>query len=191
MHRGNARLASLAVAVLLAIPASGISAPRRYEVDAALSQVDFRLRYFGLFSPGGHFRRAAGIVAFEPGHWETVEVAVRIPVDSLETRPALWRSELLGPGFFDSGRYPSIEFHSTRAEYRSISTADVWGNLTLHGVTRAVLLKAQIVPAAAAGAFSIEGEARLQRSAFGLTTVLPFASDEVTIVLHLTVVPMR
>lgn len=191
MYRCNARLAWLATALLLAIPASGISAPRRYEVDAARSQVDFRLHYFGLFNPGGRFRRAAGTVAFDPGHWETVAVAVRIPVDSLETRPALWRSELLGPGFFDSGRYPNIEFSSTRAEQTTNATADVWGSLTLRGVTRSVLLKARIVPATTAGAFAIEAEARLQRSAFGLDAVLPFASDEVTIILHLTVVPMR
>ena len=190
MHAFAVRLAWFAGAALLAIPATGSAASQRYTVDVARSRVDFRIRYLGLFNPGGQFHGVTGTVVFDPLHWETLEVLIQIPVDSLESGPSLWRSELIGPRFFDGDRYPTIEFGSTRTERTAYATADIWGNLKLRSVTRPVLLKARIVPEADAAAVAVEAETLLQRSAFGLGAVLPFASDDVTIILHLRIVPI-
>ena len=95
-------LAVLAAVALIGTPALVDAGPHQYSVDIARSRVDFAVRFLGFFSPGGHFSGVTGTVIFDPEHWETVEVTIRIPTGSLEARPAFWRAELLGPHFFDA-----------------------------------------------------------------------------------------
>jgi len=172
---------ALVIAMGSARPAS--AAPQRFVVDVRLSRVDFRVRYLGLFTLGGRFSHVTGTVVFDPDHWETLEVAIQIPVESLESRPEFWRSELLGASFFDAYRYPTIGFRASGAERSGAATGEATGSLTLHGATGPVRLRARIT--AATGALEVDGETRLARSAFGLGAALPFASDEVTVTLYI------
>ena len=78
-HRAAAGRVVVAIAIVTASAAG--AEPRCYAVDAARSQVEFRIRVFGLFSPGGRFDRIDGTVLFDRQHWETLVVVVRIAVD--------------------------------------------------------------------------------------------------------------
>ena len=179
----------LAAAALLAMPTTGTAAPVRYNVDVTRSRVDFKIRYLGIFMLGGQFNGVVGTAVFDSDRWETLAVGIRVPVNGLETRPSFWRGELLGPHFFDSAHYPAIEFSTTRTARTGNGTADAWGNLTVRSVTRPVLLKARVGLESDAVAVTVEAEAQLQLSAFGLGGVVRFASDDVAIVLHLRMVP--
>ena len=179
-------LAGCALAIALGAGGPATAAPQRFEVDGAQSHVDFRIRYLGLFSLGGRFSQVTGVIVFDPDHWETLEVTIQMPVDSLETRPQFWRSELLGPRFFDGVRYPTIRFDAAGGERTGTANGEASGALTLHGTTGPVRLRARF--SAATGAIEIEGETRLARSAFGLGTTLPFASDEVAVTLRIRAV---
>ena len=183
LRGGTEGLAVLAAVALIGAPDLVDAGPHQYSVDIARSRVDFAVRFLGFFSPGGHFSGVTGTVIFDPEHWETVEVTIRIPTDSLEARPAFWRAELLGPHFFNSLHYPNVEFSGARAERTERTVAQMWGKLTLRGVTRPVVLMARI--AQTADAINIDAETTIERSAFGLGGVLALASDEVTVVLHL------
>lgn len=186
--RGSAGwITVLALAAAIGAAGSAHAAPQRFAIDATQSRVDFRIRYLGLFSPGGRFSHVTGVVVFDPDHWETLEVEIEIPVDSLESRPEFWRSELLGPHFFDRSRYPSIAFRAAGAERTGPATGESAGDLTLHGTTGPIRLRARIT--AVAGALQVDAETRLARSAFGLGATLPFASDEVTVTLRIRAVP--
>jgi polyisoprenoid-binding protein YceI len=179
-------IAAILAALLLA-PGTAAAAPRCYAVDSASSRVDFRIRLFGLFSPGGRFRRVAGTVVFDPDHWDALAVSVRISVGDMESRPRFWRDELLGPRFFDHARYPQISFAATRAEQTAPSAGLAYGEVTLRGTTRPVVLRARLQPSDEA--LEIEADTALKRSDFGLGGVLPLASDEVTIALSLHTTP--
>lgn len=174
--------------LLLAVPAgTAVAAPGCYTVDGARSQVEFRIRYFGFFSPGGRFDQVAGTVTFEPARWDALAVSIRISVDSLDSRPRFWRDELLGPRFFDHARFSDITFDGRRAEQTGPDAGRVFGALTLRGITQPVTLRAHL--AAAPAALDIDADTSVRRSDFGLGGVLPLASDEVSIVLHLRAVP--
>jgi polyisoprenoid-binding protein YceI len=178
----------LAAALPLLAPAGTAQAtPGCYAVDATRSRVEFRIRYFAFFSPGGRFDRVAGRVNFDPEHWDALAVSIRIDVESLESRPRFWRDELLGPRFFDHARYPGISFDGNRAEQTGPDAGRAYGALTLRGNTRPVTLRAHV--AAASGALDIDAETSVLRSDFGLGGVLPLASDEVTIALQLHAIP--
>lgn len=180
------RLAGLALAIAVGWAAPAGAAPQRFAIDAVASRIEFRVRYLGLFTLGGRFSHVAGIVVFDPAHWETLEVAIEIPVDSLETRPEFWRGEVLGPRFFDAARFPTIRFRAAGAERTGTANGEAAGTLVLHGKSGPVRLRAGI--AELPGALQIDGETHLARSAFGLGTALPFASDDVTVTLRIRAV---
>jgi polyisoprenoid-binding protein YceI len=181
------RAAAAAAAVAIVTAAAAAAAPRCYTIDAARSEVEFRIRVFGLFSPGGHFGRMAGSVVFDPEHWETLAVVVRIPVDGLESRPRFWREELLGARFFDRANYPTIAFAATHAERTGPASGIAYGSLTLRGITRPIVLRARLAPAP--DALEIDADTSVRRSEFGLGGVLPLASEEVAVGMHLRATP--
>ena len=177
-----------AVVAIAIVTASAAGAePRCYAVDAARSQVEFRIRVFGLFRPGGRFDRIDGTVLFDRQHWETLVVTVRIAVDGLEGRPRFWRDELLGARFFDRARYPTITFAGTHAERTGPASGVAYGSLTLRGITRPIALRARLAPAA--DALEIDADSSVRRSEFGLGGVLPLASEEVAVQMHLRATP--
>jgi polyisoprenoid-binding protein YceI len=177
------RIGVFALAAAIGAVRPVCAAPQRFAIDATQSSVDFRIRYLGLFSLGGRFSHVTGVVVFDPDHWESLEVAIEIPLESLESRPEFYRNELLGPHFFDRRRYPTIDFRAAGAERTGPATGEATGDLTLHGATRPVKLRARIV--AMDGALEVDGETHLARSAFGLGATLPFGSDEVTVTMRI------
>ncbi len=178
------RAAFVAAATLAA--AAAMAAPQQYAIDPARSSVEFRIRYLGLFTPGGRFGRLSGVIVFDPDHWETLEVTIQIPVDSLESRPEFWRSDLLGPRFFDVSRFPTIALRASGAVRTTPEAGEASGSLTLHGTTRQTVLRARIRPGD--GALEVEGEARISRADFGFAPTLPFASDQVTVTMTIRAV---
>jgi polyisoprenoid-binding protein YceI len=165
----------------------GSAAPIPYQIDTVRSEVNFGVQCFGFFKYGGRFSRFSGNVVLDPSHWETLQLTVNIPVDSLESRPRLWRRVLLGPAFFDSVHYPSIAFGAMNATRTGRTSAEATGNLTIRGTTRP--LRLAILAAPNADALEVNAETTLKRSDFGLGGVLPFASDDVTVVLRLRLLP--
>ncbi|MBS0374299.1 MAG: YceI family protein [Proteobacteria bacterium] len=180
-------LMALAASVALGASAPAIAATQRYAVDGAQSWVDFKVRYLGLFSLGGRFRAVTGDLAVDLDDARELVVTMAIPVSTLESKPAFWRSELLSPRFFDAAHHPEIRFAAERSESEAGDARRCFGTLTLRGTSRPVVLDARL--RRAAGSLEVEASALVSRAAFGLGGVLPFASDDVTISLHLVARP--
>jgi len=178
---------ALATLTALSAAASATAAVRHYAVDGTESWVDFKVRYLGLFALGGRFRDVAGDLAVDVDDARELVVTIAIPVSSLESKPAFWRGELLSPRFFDAARHPEIRFAGERSEAATAGARSCFGTLTLRGTARPVVLDARLHQSA--GALEVEASALVSRAAFGLGGVLPFASDDVSISLHLVARP--
>jgi polyisoprenoid-binding protein YceI len=181
-------LPAVFLAVTLGCGAAPAAArPASYTIDMAGSRVDFGVQCFGLVKYGGRFSRFSGKVTLDPEHWETLRLRIEIPVDSLESRPRFWRHTLLGPSFFDAGRYPNIDFGAMTAARTGKTSAEATGNLTIRSTTRP--LRLAIIASPNAESIEVTTDTTLKRSDFGLGGVLPFASDDVTVSLRLRLVP--
>jgi polyisoprenoid-binding protein YceI len=119
---------------------------------------------------------------------------------SVETHypdPALdFNATIAGPEFLDAATYPAITFASTSVTLTGERTADVGGDLTLHGVTAPIALSVTFnggyaghpLDAGARIGFSAKGS--LLRSAFGIGYGIPApgttmgVSDEVSIMIE-------
>lgn len=155
-----------------------------YHVDGQRTQVVFSVsclnvsRYYGMFSG------VSGSLQLDSAHPEHSHVTLRLPVQSLTTTSGSVAETLWGDDWLDARKYPDAEFVSTQIVPEGPSQAVVAGRLTLHGVTRPVLLRVHFVgagknPMDQSYTVGFEARGTIQRSAFGLRKGVPAVGDDV------------
>ncbi len=120
------------------------SAPTRWRVDPGPSSVQFRVRHLIFSQVEGSFRKFSGEVVAPNEDFSDAEITTTIPVDSVYTRHPDRDKELKGEDFFWASRYPEIRFQSTSVVRTGEQTYDVAGDLTIRGVTRPIVLEAEL-----------------------------------------------
>ena len=110
-----------------------------YAIDPAHSQVDFGIKHMGISTVHGRFAIKDGTVDMDPQNVTESSVAATIDVASVDTGVAQRDGHLRSPDFFDTAKFPTATFKSSRIT-KTGDGYDVIGDLTLHGVTRPVTL---------------------------------------------------
>jgi polyisoprenoid-binding protein YceI len=88
----------------------------------------------------GTFRDWKGTVTMpDPARWETASIDVEIQTASVFTDNERRDADLRSSNFFAADSFPTITFTSTRIE-RTGDAAKIYGNLTIRGVTKPVVL---------------------------------------------------
>ena len=108
--------------------------------DKAHSEVDFSIIHMDLSNVRGHFGNIGGTIITNDSDITKSTVNVTIDVTSIDTGVAYRDSDLKSPNFFDVAKFPTATFVSTSV-VKSGNGLVVSGNLTLHGVTRPVVLQ--------------------------------------------------
>ncbi len=117
----------------------------QYQIDTSHSGAQFKVRHMGIAFVKGEFDRLRGSVYFDPASPDATRVEVIIEVDSISTRDADRDHHLKGADFFAVKEYPEITFRAQGA-VRSGDGYKVTGDLTVHGVTKSVVLDVTAVP---------------------------------------------
>jgi polyisoprenoid-binding protein YceI len=91
----------------------------------------------------GGFGRFHGTIDFDPEQPQAAKVAVQIDAASVDTREPKRDEHLRSPGFFDVAQHPTLGFTSTAVEATGDGGYRVTGDLTIHGVTRPVVLETE------------------------------------------------
>ncbi len=132
---------SIALTALLAGLASAASAAvETYAIDPVHSSVGFSVRHFFTKVPGT-FTKFSGTITVDRDNLEKSSVVAQIDVGSVSTANEKRDGHLKSPDFFDAAKFTSITFTSTSWKKTGDSTFDVAGDLTIHGVTKPVVLK--------------------------------------------------
>ena len=114
-----------------------------WNVDPSHSGVEFQVKHLGIATVRGHFAKFEGALEIEDG-LDSAKAYGTVDVASISTNEEKRDAHLRSPDFFDVERYPQIEFASTAITPIDDETFEVTGELSLHGVTREVTLKAEI-----------------------------------------------
>ena len=178
------RLIPYAAAALLLVAGIAVAAPVRYDLDPNHTRIDFSWTHFGFSHPMGRFDRFDGDFRFDPADPTKSSVTVTIPVSSIDTGVAKLDAHLQTADFFDVAKYPTATFKSTRVERAGEHGLKVTGDLTLHGVTRPVVLDVVINkigphPMAGRAAAGFDATTTIKRSDFGISNYVPNVSDEI------------
>jgi polyisoprenoid-binding protein YceI len=119
----------------LARPAT---APAVWTIDNTHSGVGFQIRHF-VSKVGGKFKDVKGTITADESAWENAVVDVEISAASISTGNDRRDAHLRSPDFFAADSFPAIRFRSTRIE-RTGDSAKIYGDLTIRGVTKPVVL---------------------------------------------------
>ncbi|MFE7711462.1 YceI family protein [Streptomyces sp. NPDC057486] len=116
--------------------------PGEWEIEPNHSQIGFTARHIGLARIHGRFNTFAGAIRIAD-RMEDSAMHVIIDASSIDTNVQMRDDHLRSGDFLDVGRYPTMEFYSDRFVHRGGSRWGVSGALTLHGVSRTVMLDTQ------------------------------------------------
>ena len=179
-------LKRLALASLLAVAAFGAQAADKYDIDPTHTQVEFTYSHMGFSNITGRFDTVQGEFLFDPADPTKSSVDITIPVESISTGVDKLDEHLLKADFFDAATYPTATFKSTGVTAAGDNALKVAGDLTIHGVTRPVVLDVTInkigehpmrkVPAA-----GFDASTTILRSDYGVGGYVPVVGDEVRI----------
>lgn len=113
---------------------------------------------------------------------------VRIDVDSLETDSGIIEAMLKSESFFDTEQYPDIIFVSTGIEWMSDKKGVLKGDLTMHGITKAVAFYVELKKTETeygVETVTVKATTTVQRSEFGMHTLSPMVDDRVSLCMSI------
>jgi len=116
-----------------------------WQIDAAHSEIQFSVRHMMISNVKGEFSHISGSAEFDPANLATAQVQASIDTATVSTREPQRDSHLKSRDFLDVNRYPTITFQSTKVVPAGEHGYDVAGDLTIRGVTRAVILHVESV----------------------------------------------
>jgi polyisoprenoid-binding protein YceI len=147
------------------------TAVQTFKIDRAHSEVIFQVRHL-ITRVRGRFREFEGTIEFDQEHPELSAVNVTIQAGSIDTGEAQRDAHLRSQDFFDSEKFPTLTFKSTTITSRGSQLYDVEGDLTVHGVTKRVVLPVTHLGTAkdpwGNEKLAFEAETTINRKDFGL-----------------------
>lgn len=114
-----------------------------YTLDPAHSAAHFKVRHMMISNVRGEFRKVSGTVRIDPANPAESSVTTEIDVNSISTREPDRDNHLKSADFLDAATYPTMRFQSKRIETGGNRAYKVTGDLTIHGVTREVVLEVE------------------------------------------------
>lgn len=186
------RLAILTGIVALAGPWA-LAQTSTWSPDKAHSEVDFSILHMSLSRVHGHFGNIGGTISWNEADVTKSAVNMTIDVTTIDTGNSGRDSDLKSPNVFDVAQFPTATFISTSVT-KSDNGLTVNGNLTLHGVTKPVVLTVEGPSGPVAGMdhrphAGFSAKTTINRGDFGIAPKYPSAmiGDDVKLEIELDV----
>ena len=158
-----------------------------YKIDLAHSHAYFVISHLGISRFMGRFDDIQGefVVGDRPDK-STVKASIR--VDSINAKHQKLEEHLRSADFFETSRFPTMEFVSSQVNWNARGEGKLSGNLTIHGVTKPVEFALKVTGAGVGLREEVrsgfEATTTLKRSDFGMKYGLPnIVGDAVEITL--------
>lgn len=197
--RSSFKLAAFgfAAALLVAAPAAqaqlttspAAAQAGAYKLDPAHGKITWSITHFGFSTYIGQFSNVNATLKVDPKAVGATALDVTIDTNSVGTLNAALDTHLKSKDFLDVAAFPTATFKATKVAQTGEKTADITGDLTLHGVTKPVVLHATFNqagpnPIDKKYELGFAGSAEILRSEFGIKSYLPAISDKVTLTIE-------
>jgi polyisoprenoid-binding protein YceI len=144
-----------------------------YKIDAAHSEVTFKVKHLMIASVTGQFKEFDGSMTAEKDDFTDASINFEALVNSITTGNDQRDGHLKSEDFFAAEKYPKLTFKSTAIQKLDKETYNLTGNLTIRDVTKPVTLKVtyggQIIDPWGQTKLGFEIEGTINRKDFGLT----------------------
>ena len=159
-----------------------------WKVDKAHSGVKFTITHLAVSDVDGTFKDFDATITAAKADFSDAKVNFTANVSSVNTDNDRRDGHLKSEEFFDAAKFPTLTFVSTGIKAAGTNKYKLSGNLTLHGVTKAVVLdmlyRGTITnPMSKAPTAGVKVTGTIKRSDFGFGSKYgaPMLSDEVEI----------
>lgn len=145
----------------------------KWTIDPMHSEINFKIRHLVISNVSGTFGKYSAEAETEGEDFETAKVHFTADVNSITTGVEQRDGHLKSADFFDTTKYPTIDFVSTSFKKVSGPAYKLKGNLTIKGVTQPVELDVEFGGTMKDGygnlkaGFEVTG--KINRKDFGLT----------------------
>jgi polyisoprenoid-binding protein YceI len=173
----------IASSLSLAIAGPALAAPIEFNFDPGHTQVEFSYSHFGYSNITGRFDTVEGSLVYDAENPSASSAKATIDINSLSVGGAKIDAHLKSADFFNAEQFPKATFTSTQVEAAGEGKLRMSGDLSIHGVTRAVTLDVTInkVDAPPVKKAGFDAHVTIKRTDFGIDKYAPNVSDEVRI----------
>jgi polyisoprenoid-binding protein YceI len=172
--------------ILIALTALRLDAAETYRLDSGNTHVSFVVQQLGIQWVSAHFSDVRGQFVVDRSG-AGIRVDVTVGMASLECGEPRWNERLRSADWLDVQRYPQMTYHSSRIEL-SEQRAVASGELTLHGVTRPIVLNVSLLKCSA-GHCQFAAYGHVKRSDYGLPHSFWTGGDQVDIAISGALAP--
>jgi len=152
--------------ILTGILLSAAAFAADFTIDPAHSAAGFTAKHMMVTNVRGQFAITSGKISFDPKNLAAAKVEAVIDAASVDTQQAKRDAHLKSADFFDVAKFPTLNFRSTKW-YRQNGKLKIAGDLTIHGVTKPVVL-------------DVEGQAAELKSIDGVSIIGASATTKVS-----------
>src|SRR5215471_1855233 len=173
--------------VLIACASLAVAETQTWQVDPNHTASQFSVRHLGISTVRGQFMKTSGTVVYDPTDVSKTQVDVTIDASSVDTRVQMRDNDLRSDHFLDVAKYPTITFKSKKTESSGQGKLKITGDLTIHGVTKEVVLDvegpSQPTPAMGGIRMGAEATTKINRKDFGVNGAPGVVGDDIQITL--------
>lgn len=164
---------------------SALAAPETYVIDGTHTFPRFEYSHMGFSTQNSRFDSTTGKIVLDRAA-KTGSVDVVIDAKSVNTGFPTFNNHIQGEDFFDTAKFPTITYKSTKFHFSGDKLASVDGNLTIKGVTKPVTLTVTSFqcmphPMMKKDACGVNATAKIKRSEFNAGKYAPAVSDDVNL----------
>jgi len=179
------KLITLAIAATLSTAA--FAAPETYTIEGTHTFPRFEYSHFGYSLQQSRFDKTTGSITLDKAA-RTGSVDVTIDTTSVNTGYPLFNQHIQGEDFFDTAKYPTITYKSTKVNFEGDKPATIEGNLTVKGITKPVTLTVTSFhcmphPMLKKDACGANATATIKRSEFNAGKYAPYVGDDVKLTI--------
>jgi polyisoprenoid-binding protein YceI len=185
-------LAALALGTALLSAGQAMAADYTIDKEGQHAFVNFKISHLGYSYIYGSFKDWSGTFSFDAAKPEDSKINITLKTASVYTNHAERDKHISSKDFLDVATYPEATFKSTSVKSTGKTadgkmTADVTGDLTLHGVTKPVVVKTTFLGEGKDpwGGYraGFEGTTTIKRSDFGTMKDLGPASESLELII--------
>jgi polyisoprenoid-binding protein YceI len=156
-----------------------------YELDQSHANITFEISHMNFSNYVGRFNSFTASLEFDPKTPDASKATVSIDPNSIDTNHEVLERDLRGKNFFETETYPEITFVSDRLEITGTERGRLYGQFTLRGVTKPLVLDVTFKgggkhPMTGSFLLGFMATGSLKRADYGMTYLIPLVGDEVT-----------
>ena len=178
----------------LALAATAAAQATTWQIDPKHTAAQFAVKHLGVSTVRGAFSKVSGSAQVDPADPSKDSIEAVIDASSVDTRVEARDNDVRSPHFFDVQKYPTITFHSKSTKVAGGGRLLMTGDLTMHGVTKEVVLDVDGPSAAIQDTkmgvqrMGASATTKIVRQDFGMSAAPGVVGDEINITIDVELI---